>query len=61
MFNPIIECIKTFKETQGYKIEETKAITTPFTDDFNLISNNKKKHQELIHDIQEKVKSMGFF
>ena len=47
-FNPLIEYIKKFKESQGYKVEETKVITTPFSDDFNLISKNKHQHQELI-------------
>ena len=28
--------------------EETKVVTTPFADDFNLISNDKIKHQKLI-------------
>ena len=44
-FNPLIEYIKTFKETHGYNIktntQETKIITTPFDDDFNLVPNNK--------------------
>ena len=79
-FNPLIEYIKKFKLSQGYKIEETHdethdetheaveeethkdthIITTPFADDFNLISNDKKQHQDLIDDIQKKAKSMGF-
>ena len=58
-FNPLIEYIKTFKERQGYKINETSVITTPFADDFNLISNNKKKHQKLITEVVEKAKTMG--
>ena len=40
-FNPLVEYIKKSKETQGYKIEDTHIITTPFADDFNLISRNK--------------------
>ena len=59
-FNPLIEYIKNFKESQGYKVEETHVITTPFADDFNLISKNKIKHQELIENIEEKAKTMGF-
>ena len=58
-FNPLIEYIKTFKERQGYKINETSVITTPFADDFNLISNNQKKHQKLITEVVEKAKTMG--
>ena len=48
VFNPLIEYIKKHKETHGYIIhdkeikEKTTIITTPFADDFNLISRNKK-------------------
>ena len=67
-FNPLIEHIKKYKESQGYTIrnetetgtEETKVITTPFADDFNLISNDKRKHQNLITEVKEKAKDMGF-
>ena len=60
MFNPIIEHINKFKETQGYVIHETQIITTPFADDFNLISDNKKTHKKLLTDIESKAKTMGF-
>ena len=64
LFNPLIEYIKQFKETHGYNIktttQETKIITTPFADDFNLITKNKKQHQKLIRDIEIKAKTMGF-
>ena len=67
-FNPLIEHIKKYKESQGYAIkheteagtEETKVVTTPFADDFNLISNDKIKHQKLITEVEEKAKDMGF-
>ena len=67
-FNPLIEHIKKYKELQGYKIKfetedgtvETNIITTPFADDFNLISKDKKLHQNLITEIEEKAKDMGF-
>ena len=39
--------------------EPTKINTTPFADDFNLISTNKKNHQKVILDIQSKLVSMG--
>ena len=58
-FNPLIEFIKRFKVKQGYKIRETHVITTPFADDFNLISNNQKHHQQLIHEVVEKAETMG--
>ena len=34
-------------------------ITTPFADDFNLITRNKSMHQNLVSDIEDKIKSMG--
>ena len=34
-------------------------VTTPFADDFNLITRNKVIHQKLVTDIAEKIKSMG--
>ena len=57
--NPLIEYIKRFKERQGYTIKETTVITTPFADDFNLISNNHKLHQKLITAVVEKAETMG--
>ena len=42
------------------KKKTTNIITTPFADDFNLISKNKKLHQKLLLDVQNKAKSMGF-
>ena len=64
VFNPIIQYIKAHSERTGYEIKtnnnNSKFInTTPFADDFNLISRNKTQHQKLISDIQEKIKSMG--
>ena len=59
VFNPLIEYIKTHKTTQGYKRGNTPIITTPFADDFNLISNNSIKHKKLIVDIESKATSMG--
>ena len=58
-FKPLIEYIKRLKETQGYKIKETAVITTPFADDFNLISSNHKRHQKLISAVVEKAETMG--
>ena len=58
-FNPLIDYIKKFKETQGYQIKHTKVITTPFADDFNLVSNNKGHHQKLINEVVKKAETMG--
>ena len=71
VFNPLIEYIKKHKETQGYMIEDqeqntededhqkTSIITTPFADNFNLISRNRKQHQNLLSDVEQKAQSMG--
>ena len=63
VFNPIIEYIKTLREKQGYQLStETNAMfvnTTPFTDDFNVMSRNIKQHQTLVTDVEKKLQSMG--
>jgi len=58
VFNPLLE--KLLKESKfGYKINDVQYITTPFADDFNLITTNKRTHQRLINKIHEWSKSMG--
>ena len=63
VFNPLLEYIKTQKEKQGYnittKITAKHVITTPFADDFNVISRNIKHHQNLVTDVENKLKTMG--
>ena len=64
MFNPIIQYIKQHNENSGYEIKTqnntTKFInTTPFADDFNLISRNNTQHQKMITDVEDKINSMG--
>ena len=69
VFNPIIQYIKEHSDKTGYEIKTNNnnnnnnnsmfVNTTPFADDFNLISRNKTQHQKLISDIQKKIKSMG--
>ena len=59
VFNPLIDYIKQFKETHGYQIGNTKVITKPFADDFEIVTNNKRKHQKLQNDIQEKCTTLG--
>ena len=56
--------MKLYKQTHGYTIiTETKGahsvITTPFADNFNLITHNKTMQQTLLTDIEKKIKSMG--
>ena len=50
---------------QGHNEIQTKhssvmnVITTPFADDFNLITRNTTFHQSLVSDVQQKIQSMG--
>ena len=57
-FNPIIEKLKQ-ESKFGYDLNGTKYITTPFADDFNLITTNKRTHQRLINNINGWINSMG--
>jgi len=59
VFQPLIDAIKVKKEEQGYSLGDKRVITKPFADDFELISNNKTKHQRLQDEIQVKATSMG--
>ena len=45
---------------ENNEITTTKRIiTTPFADDFNLLTGHKTRHQTLEDDIQKKATSMG--
>ena len=68
-FNPLLQYLKQFEAKYGYNLtvksgnETTNSkpiITTPFCDDFNLLTRNKLQHQKIQNDIQEKATSMGF-
>ena len=58
-FNPILEHLDTLKQRSGYDLEGKKIITTPYADDFNLISGNKRTHQKIITQLNEYLLSMG--
>ena len=64
VFNPVVEYLKKHKETHGYQIstKETgvkSVVTTPFAEDFNILTRSKTMQQNLISDIEEKLESMG--
>ena len=59
VFNPLIDYIKLFKETHGYQLGNTRIITKPFADDFEILTNNKRKHQKLQNEIQQRCQTMG--
>ena len=63
-FNPIIQFIKKLEATHGYTIKlkdksVRNVITTPFADDFNIISRNMKLHQKIVLDVEKKLRTMG--
>jgi hypothetical protein len=44
----------------GYKLNDvTNVISTPFADDFNVISTNSRTHQRLLNNIETHAKSMN--
>ena len=55
-FKPIIEYIKKHKETQGYELKTETSVkcvsTTPFADDFDIISRKNTKHQQLVKGVE---------
>mgnify|MGYP003407069818 CR=1 FL=1 len=58
-FNPIIEFLKS-KSSSGFPLDNhTKVITTPFADDFNLITTNKSTHQKIITQLNDLTNSLG--
>lgn len=58
-FNPIIEFLKS-KTSSGFPLNNyTKVITTPFADDFNLITTNKATHQKIITQLNDLKKVLA--
>ena len=58
VFKPPIDFIMSFKESRGYKLCNSKVLSTPFADDFDLITHHIKKHQKLMLEVQVKAQSM---
>ena len=61
IFNPLIQYIKMNSEKYGYKLNDKYINTTPFADDFNIISRNKIQHQKFITDIEQKTETMASY
>ena len=59
VFQPLIDFIKLEKDKQGYALGNSRVITKPFADDFEIISNNTKRHQELQDKVQLNATTMG--
>ena len=58
-FNPVLEYLQSIKDQYGYDLNGTKIITTPYADDFNLITTHKKQQQKIINNLQDYTQSMG--
>ena len=58
-FNPILEDLKTFEQSDGYSLNGTPFITLPFADDFNLITRDIRKHRKLMVRLHDLTSSMG--
>ena len=58
-FNPILEELGKFKESDGYNLELNCFITLPFADDFNLITRDVRKHRKLMKKLFDLTTSMG--
>ena len=58
-FNPILEDLKQFEESDGYDLGGKRFISLPFADDFNLITRDVRKHKRLMAHLHERTTSMG--
>ena len=58
VFNPILERLNQELKF-GYQLKNIQIITTPFADDFNIITTNRRTHQRIINEINSCCKSMG--
>ena len=59
VFQPLIDFIKKYKESYGYKLGSSAVITKPFAEDFELLTNRKDNHQKLQDLIQKNAATMG--
>ena len=58
VFNPILQKLQENSQ-KGYKLGDTYHVTTPYADDFCLISTRSTSHQKLINEIHTQISSMG--
>lgn len=58
-FNPVLEYLSSIREKYGYDLQGHKIITTPYADDFNLITGHKTQHQKIINELEKYTTSMG--
>jgi hypothetical protein len=59
VFNPLLEYLLSEKR-HGYKLNKNiRIISTPFTDDFNVITTNVHTHQRILYKVENFAKSMN--
>ena len=59
VFNPLLEYLQSEKSNGYYINQNTPIITTPFADDFNVITSNARTHQRILRNIESYAKSMN--
>ena len=59
MFQPLLEYLAELNDKYGYNVYGTKVITSPYADDFKLITCNKLQHQKIISKLHQYSSSMG--
>ena len=58
VFNPILQKLQENLH-KGYKLGDVSHVTTPYADDFCLISTRSTSHQKMINDLHIQISSMG--
>ena len=59
VFNPLLEYLIS-ENKHGYKLDsDNPVISTPFADDFNIITTNSRTHQRIILNVERFAKSMN--
>ena len=59
VFNPLLEYILSEKKHGYYLDKDTPVISTPFADDFNIITSNSRTHQRILKNVESYAKSMN--
>jgi len=58
IFHPILMYLEE-KKSLGYPMDDTLFSGLAYADDFTIITRNKRSHQKLLHDINDKITQMG--
>ena len=52
VFNPLLEYLKSEIKNGYYLNKQTHVISTPFADDFNVITSNARVHQRILRNVE---------